>query len=530
MTVTGPPRARPDPVGRSARPAWRRLLSRLVPRSPRQRRLAALALAAAVVCTPPGLWLWWDWRADRDLRLTIDALRARGQPVTLEDFQPSRLPARNNAAVLLRQAILQARQRAQADELLDAYDFRPSRIRRHGAHVARLLAALAPVFDAVKRTRGMKRCQWLPQWKHPAISTDFSYAIDARTLAGLLAIRAIAQADRGDHAGAITTIEDMLKLGEWVRDEPPSRFGNIIGTKIAQRALEVLEAILPQLQVAPPAAAGSGVRPVSRDALRQLGTRLLDDRPSLWHYQRAIWAERMMYLDLATDVVRRMVWIRPGQPALQRMPALALAMRPIFRRDIVDGLKYYTAVADAAAQPTFPKALRVLPQFQEWLGPFEEVVHQINVFLLGYAGTTWERYEELAVRRLAAVAIALRLYELDHGRRPGRLDALVPEYLVSVPTDPFSDPPGPLRYAPGNDPPVIYSVSGNGQDDGGRFAVYGLGIVNVHRYDLVWFLDGNRPQAKPRRKPNDPNTPVASHPTRRPGDGAETHRIEDAPR
>jgi len=40
----------------------------------------------------------------------------------------------------------------------------------------------------------------------------------------------------------------------------------------------------------------------------------------------------------------------------------------------------------------------------------------------------------------------VRLYYLDHGRWPDRLDELVPTYLPALPADPFHDDGRPLGY------------------------------------------------------------------------------------
>jgi hypothetical protein len=69
-------------------------------------------------------------------------------------------------------------------------------------------------------------------------------------------------------------------------------------------------------------------------------------------------------------------------------------------------------------------------------------------------------------RRMTVVALALKRYELRHGRPPTSLDALVPEFLSDVPRDPMSAQP--LRYQVAPDGSyTLYSTGGNGVDDGG---------------------------------------------------------------
>ncbi len=61
--------------------------------------------------------------------------------------------------------------------------------------------------------------------------------------------------------------------------------------------------------------------------------------------------------------------------------------------------------------------------------------------------------------------LALRLYHIDHGSYPDRLNELLPEYLDSIPTDPFTG--NPFHYENVGDDFRLYSYGRNGIDDGG---------------------------------------------------------------
>ena len=67
---------------------------------------------------------------------------------------------------------------------------------------------------------------------------------------------------------------------------------------------------------------------------------------------------------------------------------------------------------------------------------------------------------------MTLAAIALKRYELRHGKLPASLEALVPEFLAAAPYDYMNAKP--LRYRSGSDRSyVIYSVGEDGKDDGG---------------------------------------------------------------
>ena len=74
----------------------------------------------------------------------------------------------------------------------------------------------------------------------------------------------------------------------------------------------------------------------------------------------------------------------------------------------------------------------------------------------------------LTHRRLAAAALAVRWYAVEHdGRLPASLEELVPRYLPAVPLDPMAKG-RPLGYSPDPARPMVYSVGENGIDNGGE--------------------------------------------------------------
>jgi hypothetical protein len=80
------------------------------------------------------------------------------------------------------------------------------------------------------------------------------------------------------------------------------------------------------------------------------------------------------------------------------------------------------------------------------------------------AGSIVEKKSHADAQLQATRAIlALRAYQLTHGRLPTDLAALVPEFLDKVPVDDFDGQP--LRYSP--DRKIVYSVGKNLKDDGG---------------------------------------------------------------
>jgi hypothetical protein len=124
------------------------------------------------------------------------------------------------------------------------------------------------------------------------------------------------------------------------------------------------------------------------------------------------------------------------------------------------------------------------------------------------SGTTWgpdnlsddvKRLLEYETQReMTVAAIALRRFELRHGRLASELAALVPEFLAEIPRD-YMDG-SPLRYHLNTDGTVtLYSVGEDGLDNGGDAAPperrnFGWSIWNGR--DAVWPAPATREEVE----------------------------------
>lgn len=85
--------------------------------------------------------------------------------------------------------------------------------------------------------------------------------------------------------------------------------------------------------------------------------------------------------------------------------------------------------------------------------------------LKDYSGSRLERtMEDVMSHEQTRTMLALRLFELDEGTMPERLEELTPKYLSAVPEDIFGS--GPMRWNAKSH--TLYSVGRDGVDDGGR--------------------------------------------------------------
>jgi hypothetical protein len=71
-----------------------------------------------------------------------------------------------------------------------------------------------------------------------------------------------------------------------------------------------------------------------------------------------------------------------------------------------------------------------------------------------------------ASMRVLICDLNVRAFQLEQGELPADLSQLMPEYLPSLPDDPYSG--APLVYRVQGDGYTLYSIGHNRQDDGGR--------------------------------------------------------------
>jgi hypothetical protein len=134
---------------------------------------------------------------------------------------------------------------------------------------------------------------------------------------------------------------------------------------------------------------------------------------------------------------------------------------------IAQGLAESWARGMAAAQEAerLAKAMSDRGKWKNWLHPNFTGRTLIETSFSAWDGIIQRTMQSVVLNRCLQCVLALRAFEMDEGRLPESLDVLVPKYLPVVPEDPFSG--AALRWNPQTD--RIYSVGGDGRDDGGDF-------------------------------------------------------------
>jgi len=93
-------------------------------------------------------------------------------------------------------------------------------------------------------------------------------------------------------------------------------------------------------------------------------------------------------------------------------------------------------------------------------------------------------------RSLAITALAIRRYEVTHGKLPASTAELVPEFIPEVPADYTNG--GVIQYATRDKSFKLWAIGIDGEDNGGSTKRIDRGSPNWNRLaDVTWPLPSN---------------------------------------
>ena len=411
------------------------------------------------------IWLCWNHVADKRLQSSINQITARGEPLFPQDFAPPPLPDDQNAATYLIAAAA-AMNRTVWPPRSSNFTFPP--YPPYGAQFEQMTDAAVKAnpqtLALAHKARQFDRAIWTKLPPKPAaaglIVTNLN---DARALANLLADTAELDQRRGDDGQAIDRVRDILHLADSIDDNGITLVQWLVSIGIDLHVSFVTSCksfrpdhlVIENAQFPDSRATTQPIKPVHRQVILDLIHQLMDDQAKQSELRRAILAERMLQLDFIS-------WFANQE----------LLLRPMFKLDAARSLDSMDIFIRAAAEPNLPRALAVLSASQFRPTPVPPPVPNpaaprfsraaSSAFSIGMNRLSVIYWRVASERRAAAVSLALHLYQADHGHWPASLNQLAPEYLPTVPADPFIASPTPIGYIldrqtfRGHERPLLY--------------------------------------------------------------------------
>jgi hypothetical protein len=460
--------------------------------------IAAVAFVLLVITA----WLGTGYYAGGRLQDEIDRIVATGEPLYPRDFDTPGIPADTNSAPLYDRA---------ADQLALTHDERETinnfwgnsgdlvYLNEEGiAGFDEIVRKNAEVLELLRRARALPNADWDIELRTPVINWEFPRLSQYRLLGKLLAVKAIHDHRQGNYFEAVESTRDILAIGRAV-EHMPLWMSHLVAIANRELATSVVEQILPEMRIAPGGSLeDDNYHPADRSQLQALRDELLDQAASHESYLRVMQAERMLQLDTVTWVVNGAENASSG--GIGVLSRFRVVARPLFEMDALRMLLHMQTYIDVARAEVWTAKAHEIASNSERLAIGDEdsrlaVVSRAlsRTFLPSLQRATELHFKGLADRRMAATAIAVRLYKEDHARPPAALDELVGRYLATVPNDPFTEGE-PIRYLPDVEKPRLYSVSVNFVDDGGAYTFGKRGRIEWKEKDLPFFLSSVPPR------------------------------------
>jgi hypothetical protein len=405
------------------------------------RAVAALILFVLVVR------LAWGDYASRALRAQSEHLLATGQPLKAEDVVYPPVPDAENAWLAIVKA-MQARAavdspRYSNDEYNDYPPYPAYWLKRAEASEHANTAA----FALVRKARALKKSQPRSQLISPVANSMLPSINTARALANMLADGATYAHVTGDDTDALERLMDLWHVAAALREDD-LLVSQLVANGLEALAVDAAEVIAPGLRFR----ATLGIRPASREQVRQFVKLLLDEDRAWDRMRAAILTERLAAAEFA-ETSAKGTWV----------------IHPLAEMDQVRGNRYYQAAYDATEardKPTIEASLAHRQPPDRAAPTSQPVVPRYSRWFKGFPNDLSRYFEThlrvLAERRVAAISLAIQLYRADHGGAwPGRLEELVPQYLPAVPVDPFLGDGRTVGYVAGKRP-MVYFEAGRG--------------------------------------------------------------------
>jgi hypothetical protein len=386
-------------------------------------------------------------------------------------------------------------------ELVSDVAGEPEPFAKRRADVRRAIEATAEIRSLVRSARTMPGTDWGIRMQSPAMNVVNAlipnYA-PQRQLCKLLRTAATHYHQERNDREAVESIRDMVAQARHI-DTQPFLIAHLVALAMDGLAEGAVEEMASNLRVTDKPAAGDGALPATRSQVEALIHALIDDREYSQRFVRALLGDRAFDLDTAESLAdgrSRFTFIAGGVGTPGPLEsALVFIFRPMILLDTVRMMRYTTTWARAANEACWP-SMRARgapdPRVTSGVKRVTHVMSSMLVSSLDKGGV--QHFRALVYLRMAGVALAIRLYDIDHGRRPATLDELVPRYLPAVPQDPFASDGRKIGYNSKARRPVLYSVGDNGVDEKGEYGVADDGTGDWRAKDLPFFLNGDRPR------------------------------------
>jgi len=427
-------------------------------RKTRKRRIYRTLILLLIIGA--GIFGLYRWRLKSQLEARIDAMRAAGYPVTLEELDQwySKPRAAENAAYVFLDAISYYVGSAKPElvpivgqaELPKRTEALPADMKKC---VSEFLEDNRQTLDILREAAGIGHCRYPIDFRN-GLCVLLPHVDGLRDVARLLGLQAILHAEDGQSAPAVECAKLISLVANSLSQEPllvsqHSRFNHV------RLLVSTTERILNRCTC-------------TDGELVELG-RIIIDSVESGALRRSFAGERCLVSSVLRGPELSESWIEgiPPDPVLDVYRAFGL-----FDRAAIDYLDLTEAWIEIAELPERERleaagAWGNEAQKASWTPAF------VGYLVCGCSRSIRQDLRTTARLRAAQVGVAIERYRAAKGELPESLSELVPAYLDSVPKDPFDG--AEMRFRRLEKGYVVYSIGEDLSDDGGKERITGTG-------------------------------------------------------
>jgi hypothetical protein len=391
--------------------------------------------------------------------------KARGISILPEEFNSAPIPDEENAAFYWQRAA-------------NAMDWRISSPASSNMEFAshflpyppqwfkmmdKALAANRTVLADIEKAGRLRKVDWKIRFTTPAMKgvlAAMNIHTSSRSVANFMADMALNFHFRGDDAQAMEYVANIRAQARALQ-QSPMFVSSLVAIGIDGLAMDRLQIMAGNLSVAGTKSAAP--KSATLQQVKEMIADLLDDQLIRENQLRSLQCERMIAMDSTLWTTRQ-----------------SFFLRPMYVLDAHRAGRIYDQIASACGHDNWPTVEALLPHeppiqlftIGRGLAITGPIIDDVSRMYSNIAGMGGHRTVNICFRgtfdrRIAAIALATRLYQLDTGHYPAKLMDLVPKYLPAVPIDPFSADHAPIGYmlAYNGTRPVVYGVGEDGLSD-----------------------------------------------------------------
>ena len=313
--------------------------------------------------------------------------------------------------------------------------------------VQALEADLAQVGSALTEARplvNMPQGRFPVAWADDGISTRLPQLAMTRDVVNLLAYEVLVRSQKQETSEALDACRALLNVGRSIGDEPAA-VSQRFRMDIRITACEHVELALAHGHVSENALAALQCSIESEEAEPLLVTGIKGERAIMDRLLASVKSG-----GFSPRQVRNSTFFSTVLYLFRHTDAMRTAH-----------LRLCLKAEEAASKPTVEQ----LASFRELERTALDLPPDVQAIVPAFRQLAAAFQGSRARLRCALVAVAAERYRIARGLWPKNLAILAPEYLASIPADPFGE--GPLQMARCVDGIVIYSAGADGRDHGG---------------------------------------------------------------